>query len=322
MTSSMPSSAATRSAVARLSPESMTGRTPSSRSAPMASAAVSRGASAMAMTAAALPSMATCTLVRPWPASSSERAARPSRRDAFALQQAGVADGEAVAVDGGEQSVARDGLEGLGARHLQAALGRGLDDGLGQRVLAVALGGGDEAQHLVLVDAVGGRDLDDLGLAARERAGLVEDDGVERGRLLERHRVLEQDAALGAEPGADHDGRRRREPERVRAGDDDDGDGEQQRVLDVAADDEVPDDEGQRCRRRARRARARRRRGRRGAGPGALEFCASWTSLTICASAVSEPTAVARARSVPFLLMVAPMSWSPGGLLDRAGSRR
>ena len=45
--------------------------------------------------------------------------------------------------------------------------------------------------------------------------------------------------------------------------------------------------------------------------PGALEFCASWTSLTICASAVSEPTAVARARSVPFLLMVAPMSWSP-----------
>ena len=45
--------------------------------------------------------------------------------------------------------------------------------------------------------------------------------------------------------------------------------------------------------------------------PGALEFCASWTSLTICASAVSEPTAVARARSVPFLLMVAPISWSP-----------
>jgi hypothetical protein len=45
--------------------------------------------------------------------------------------------------------------------------------------------------------------------------------------------------------------------------------------------------------------------------PGALEFCASWTSLTICASAVSEPTAVARARRVPFLLMVAPMSRSP-----------
>ena len=42
-------------------------------------------------------------------------------------------------------------------------------------------------------------------------------------------------------------GRRGRQPERVRAGDDDDGDREQQRVLDVAADDEVPDDEGQRA---------------------------------------------------------------------------
>ena len=126
-------------------------------------------------------------------------------------------------------------------------VGGGLDDGLGERVLAVALGGRDEAQHLVLVDAVGGRDGDDLGLAAGQRAGLVEHDGVERGGLLERHRVLEQDAALGAEAGADHDRRRGRQPEGVGAGDDDDGDGEQQRVLDVAADDEVPDDEGQRA---------------------------------------------------------------------------
>ena len=65
------------------------------------------------------------------------------------------------------------------------------------------------------------------------------------GGLLQRHRVLEEDAALGAEPGADHDRRRGRQAERVGAGDDDDGDGEQQRLLDVAADDEVPDDEGQ-----------------------------------------------------------------------------
>ena len=141
--------------------------------------------------------------------------------------------------------MAGHGLEGLGARHLQAARGRGLDDGLGQWVLAVALGGRDQAQDLVLVDAVGGRDRDDLGLAARQGAGLVEHDGVERCRLLERQRVLEEDAALGAQPGADHDGRRGRQPERVGAGDDDDGDGEQQRVLDVAADDEVPDAERQ-----------------------------------------------------------------------------
>jgi hypothetical protein len=45
---------------------------------------------------------------------------------------------------------------------------------------------------------------------------------------------------------------------------------------------------------------------------GALEFCASCTSLTICASAVSAPTLVARKRKVPVLLMVAPMTSSPG----------
>ena len=47
--------------------------------------------------------------------------------------------------------------------------------------------------------------------------------------------------------------------------------------------------------------------------------------MTIWASAVSEPTAVARARSVPFLLIVAPISLSPGFLLDRqalAGDHR
>ncbi len=48
--------------------------------------------------------------------------------------------------------------------------------------------------------------------------------------------------------------------------------------------------------------------------PGALEFCASCTSSTIWASAVSLPTLVARTRRVPFLLMVAPMTWSPGCL--------
>ena len=45
--------------------------------------------------------------------------------------------------------------------------------------------------------------------------------------------------------------------------------------------------------------------------PGALEFCASCTSLTICARAVSAPTLVARTRSVPVVLMVAPTTSSP-----------
>ncbi len=48
--------------------------------------------------------------------------------------------------------------------------------------------------------------------------------------------------------------------------------------------------------------------------PGALEFCASCTNFTICASAVSAPTLVARTRSVPFLLIVAPVTGDPGAL--------
>ena len=45
---------------------------------------------------------------------------------------------------------------------------------------------------------------------------------------------------------------------------------------------------------------------------GALEFCASCTSLTICARAVSAPTLVARYLKLPLLLIVAPMTVSPG----------
>ena len=48
--------------------------------------------------------------------------------------------------------------------------------------------------------------------------------------------------------------------------------------------------------------------------PGAFEFWASWTSLTIWARAVSEPTARVRARSVPRPLIVAPIRRSPGSL--------
>jgi hypothetical protein len=112
-------------------------------------------------------------------------------------------------------------------------------------VLAFPLGRRHEPQRLVLAHAISGCDGDYLRLAARQCAGLVEHDGVERGGLLQGERVLEQDAALCAQPGADHDRRRCRQPERVRAGDDDDGDREQQSVLHVAAEHEVPRAEGQ-----------------------------------------------------------------------------
>ena len=51
--------------------------------------------------------------------------------------------------------------------------------------------------------------------------------------------------------------------------------------------------------------------------PGALEFCASCTSATICARAVSAPTLVARTRSVPEMFTDAPMTCAPGVLRHR-----
>ena len=72
-----------------------------------------------------------------------------------------------------------------------------------------------------------------------------------RGCGLEGGGVLEQHAALGAEPGADHDRRRGGEAEGVGAGDDDDGDRVEQRLVgrDVAEDHprgegDEPTDEG------------------------------------------------------------------------------
>ena len=225
----------------------MTGRTPSSRSALIASAEVSRGASAIAMTAAALPSMATCTLVRPSPASSSERAASPSRATPSRSSRRALPTARrwpsTVASSPWPGTASKVSARGICRPRLDAALTIACASGCSLSPSAAAT----RRSTSLSLEAVGGRDGDDLGLAARERAGLVEDDRVERGGLLEGDRVLEQDAALGAQAGADHDRRRRGQPEGVRAGDDDDGDREQQRVLDVAADEEVPDDEGQRA---------------------------------------------------------------------------
>jgi hypothetical protein len=139
--------------------------------------------------------------------------------------------------------VADDRFEPLGAQPLDAALLGRIDDRLGERMLALALDGRDQAQQLAVIEAVAS-DLDHLPLAARERAGLVEHDRVRAGGLLDRERVLEQDPAARAAAGADHDRRRRRQPERVRAGDDDECDCEQERVEHLAVDVAPPDEEG------------------------------------------------------------------------------
>ena len=105
-------------------------------------------------------------------------------------------------------------------------------DGVGERVLRAALGGGDEGEDLLLGErALGTDDVGDAGLALGEGAGLVEDDGLHRPQPLERLGVAEQDPVLGALAGTDHDRGRRREAERARARDDQDGDRVEQREV-------------------------------------------------------------------------------------------
>ena len=90
-------------------------------------------------------------------------------------------------------------------------------------------------------------DVGDARLALGDRAGLVEHDGVELVRRLERGAVADQDPVLGALAGADHDRRRRGQPERAGARDHEHGDEVEQRVRErgLRADDE-PDDERER----------------------------------------------------------------------------
>jgi len=111
--------------------------------------------------------------------------------------------------------VARYRLERLGSGQRDRARLSRLDDRLGERVLALVLRGRDEAQQLVLGESIGCGDGDDLGLAAGQRAGLVEHDGVQGGGLLQRHGVFEADSAFGAQSGADHDRRWSCQSERV-----------------------------------------------------------------------------------------------------------
>ena len=84
-------------------------------------------------------------------------------------------------------------------------------------------------------------------LALGDGAGLVEHDGVELVRRLQRLAAADQDAVLGALAGADHDRRRRGEAQRARAGDDEHGDEVEQRVVERRrrAEDQ-PDDQGER----------------------------------------------------------------------------
>ncbi len=100
----------------------------------------------------------------------------------------------------------------------------------------------------------------------RDRAGLVEHDGVDGAGRLQHLGPLDEDAELGAAAGAHEDRGRGREPERARAGDDQHRDrgGERRGDALPGAD---PEAEGARRRAGSRPARTPPRSGRRAAAP-------------------------------------------------------
>ena len=112
---------------------------------------------------------------------------------------AGPADRDQLSVDGRFDAATGDRPETRGERHGQPAFVGGGDDGSGQRVLAVGFDRGREREHLVFGQTV----ADDSGhdvMAGRERAGLVEQHGVDGAHALERKPVLDQMPARAARP--------------------------------------------------------------------------------------------------------------------------
>ncbi len=140
---------------------------------------------------------------------------------------------------------------------------------------------------------VRGDHVDQRHLAAGDRAGLVEHDGVDPPRRLQHLGPADQDAELGTAAGADHEGGRRGQAERTRAGDDQDrdGGGERGRTPRPSAPSQkprVPTASAITIGTKTPEIRSASR------WTGALPFWASSTSRAIWASWVSAPTRVAR----------------------------
>lgn len=102
-------------------------------------------------------------------------------------------------------------------------------------MLGLSLDSADPPQQIRHSDIAERVHLNHLWMALGQRPGLVHNDSAHACQRLERGGVLEQHAPLRAKSGADHDGHRGGEAERVGAGDDDDRDREEHRFADRAA---------------------------------------------------------------------------------------
>ena len=114
--------------------------------------------------------------------------------DAEVVQQRAIAERDHARFDATLDALAGDRFEALGIDQRQSALFGPTDDGRGERMLAAAFKTGGQPQHTRVVHAVHGLHADQLRLADRERAGLVDDQRVDFAHHLDRLGVLEEDA--------------------------------------------------------------------------------------------------------------------------------
>ena len=139
--------------------------------------------------------------------------------------------------DDAESGLVRERRHGL---QRQAAIRGARRDRAGDRVLGEGLDGGGQGQGRGLVHlrgAVRGGSCNRLKRhdAGGDRARLVQEHRVDRARLLEDFRVLDEDAQLRGASRSDEDRGGRGQSERARARHDQDGDGRRERRLHAAA---------------------------------------------------------------------------------------
>src|SRR3954463_6337712 len=238
-TSSMPSRRATACAVVRVSPVSMTTRTPSCPSSLSAADVVGLTGSAIAITAASLRSTARKMAVAP---SARSRSASPSRSAVsipsswrnFALprrpRRPSTTPTAPLPVGESNSDTADIGSPRSRAEATIAAAS-------GCSLACSTLAASRSAPHAAARsqpppprEAGRGRTRHNLGPALRQRACLVDHERVDLLHALERFGVLDQHAGLGAASDADHDRHRRRQPERAGTGNDQNRNGSHQAV--------------------------------------------------------------------------------------------
>ena len=114
------------------------------------------------------------------------------------IEEGFVAEHAFVPFDVRGEAAAGKNLHIFGGFPGETEIAGGIDDGVGERMVGALLGGGGDAEEIVLLVAGEGMNCGEHGAANGEGAGFVENDDVEMRKTLERFAALEEDAELRA----------------------------------------------------------------------------------------------------------------------------